>query len=195
MVNLREAGPDAWPDVAAVMGERGDPSRCFCQYFRLRGRGWNEASPDSNRKSLHSQVRDDERPPGVLAYDGSTPVGWCAVAPRTAYARVVASPNWRSDEPDAWVITCFVVPVGHRRQGVARDLVGGAVDLARSYGATVVEGCAVDTTTAGRTPSADLYRGPLSVFVAAGFTEVRRTSPQWVLVRRQLQLGDQVLGR
>ncbi|MER7248260.1 GNAT family N-acetyltransferase [Kribbella sp. NPDC000426] len=184
MVTLRPAAPDSWPDVAAVMGERGDPSRCFCQYFRLRGKAWSDNPPAANRALLETQVVDGERPPGVLAYDGGTPVGWCAVAPRTAYPRVVASPNWRTDHPDAWVITCFVVPVGHRRQGVAAELVYGAVELAGSYGATVVEACAVDTGVAGRVPSADLYRGPLSVYLSAGFTEVSRTSPQWVLVRR-----------
>ena len=186
MLEVRPAGPDSWDDVATVMGERGDPARCFCQYFRLRGRQWSDATPDSHRKALRSQVSDAEQPPGVLAYDGTTPVGWCAVAPRTSYPRVVASPNWRTDRPDAWVITCFVVPVGHRRQGLARQLAHGAVDLAGSYGATVIEGCAVDTSTTNRVPSSDLYRGPLSVFLDAGFTEVSRTSPQWVLVRRTL---------
>lgn len=187
MVNLRPAGPDTWPDVAAVMGERGDPSRCFCQYFRLRGKAWSDSSPAANREGLEQQVRTAEQPPGVLAYDGSTPIGWCAVAPRTAYPRVLASPNWRTDHPHAWVITCFVVPVGHRRQGVAAELVYGAVDLARSYGASTVEACAVDTATTGRISSADLYRGPLSVYLSAGFTEVSRTSPQWVLVRSAVQ--------
>ncbi|HET6986596.1 MAG TPA: GNAT family N-acetyltransferase [Kribbella sp.] len=186
MVNLRPAGPDSWPDVAAVMGERGDPSRCFCQYFRLRGRQWSDATTDSNRHALRSQVCDAEQPPGILAYDGTTPIGWCAVAPRTAYPRVVASPNWRTDEPDAWVITCFVVPVGHRRKGVAGELALGAVEFARSYGAPVVEACAVDTTTEARVPSANLYRGPLSTYLSTGFTEISRTSPQWVLVRKLL---------
>jgi len=184
MVNVRPAGPDSWPDVATVMGERGDPSRCFCQYFRLRGKTWSGSSPADNREGLQAQVRDGELPPGVVAYDGDAPVGWCAVGPRTSYPRVVASPNWRTDHLDGWVITCFVVPVGHRRKGVAGELVRGALDLARSYGAPSVEACAVDTTTAGRIPSADLYRGPLSVYLDAGFTEVSRTSPQWVLVRR-----------
>ncbi|TCC20342.1 hypothetical protein [Kribbella speibonae] len=133
MVNVRPAGPDAWSDVQAVMGERGDPSRCFCQYFRLRGKAWSASSPENNRAGLKSQVCDGERAPGVLAYDGSAQVGWCAVGPRTSYPRV--------------------------------------------------EACAVDTAVAGRIPSADLYRGPLSVYLDAGFTEVSRTSPQWVLVR------------
>ncbi|TWD79355.1 acetyltransferase (GNAT) family protein [Kribbella amoyensis] len=177
--------PERWADVRTVMGERGDPSRCFCQYFRLRGKAWNSATPENNRDALRDQVHGDERAPGVLATapDG-TPVGWCAVAPRAAYPRVLASPNWRGGDPEAWVITCFVVPVPHRRQGVAAHLVEGAVDFARDQGATVVEACAVDTARAGRVPSADLYRGPLSIYLDAGFEEIARTSPQWVLVRR-----------
>ncbi|WP_433162183.1 GNAT family N-acetyltransferase [Kribbella sp. CA-247076] len=186
MVEVRAAGPDAWADVAAVMGERGDPARCFCQYFRLRGQQWDAATRDTNRRDLRNQVRKDDVPPGVLAYDGRTPVGWCAVGPRSSYPRVVASPNWRTDHKDAWVITCFVVPVGHRRQGLAGELALGAVEFARSQGAAVVEGCAVDISTASRTSSADLYRGPLSVFLTAGFAEISRTNDRWVLVRKHL---------
>ncbi|MEV0288426.1 MULTISPECIES: GNAT family N-acetyltransferase [unclassified Kribbella] len=186
MVDVRAAGPDSWPDVATVMGERGDPARCFCQYFRLRGQQWNAATQRSNRSALREQVCHGDVPPGVLAYDDGAPVGWCAVAPRTAYPRVVASPNWRTDQPDAWVITCFVVPVGHRRQGIAGELALGAADFAQSYGASVVEACAVDVDEVDRTSSADLYRGPLTVFLDAGFTEVSRTSERWVLVRKSL---------
>jgi predicted GNAT family acetyltransferase len=181
------ATPGRWDEVNAVMGERGDPSRCSCQYFRLRGKQWNDATAKANRAALRDQVCSGDLPPGVLAFDpDGTPVGWCAVAPRSAYPRVVASPNWRGATADAWIITCFVVPVPHRRQGVAGDLILGALDFARSHGATVVEGCAVDVPAAGRVPSADLYRGPLSVFLAADFKEIARTSPKWVLVRRTL---------
>lgn len=187
-IEVRPATPDRWDDVRAVMGERGDPSRCFCQYFRLRGKAWDTATPASNRDALRDQVRRGDRPPGVLATtsDG-TPVGWCAVAPRAEYPRVVASPNWRGGDPDAWVITCFVVPVPHRRQGLAAHLLEGALDFARSQGAEAVEACAVDLTHAGRVPSAGLYRGPLSLYLSADFEELGRTSPQWVLVRRSLR--------
>ncbi|MFI7062168.1 GNAT family N-acetyltransferase [Kribbella sp. NPDC050124] len=186
MVDVRAAGPDSWQDVAGVMGERGDPARCFCQYFRLRGKQWNSATQTSNRSDLREQVCHSDIPPGVLAYDDGAPVGWCAVAPRTAYPRVIASPNWRTDQPDAWVITCFVVPVGHRRQGIAGDLALGAAAFAQSYGASHVEACAVDVDKVDRTSSADLYRGPLTVFLSAGFTEINRTSERWVLVRKNL---------
>ncbi|MEV8374634.1 GNAT family N-acetyltransferase [Kribbella sp. NPDC056861] len=184
-LQVSPATPDRWPDVATVMGDRGDPSRCSCQYFRLRGKQWSDASPAANRLALEEQVAAGP-PPGVLATDAGTPVGWCAVAPRSAYPRVLASPNWRGGDPDAWVVTCFVVPVGHRRQGMAGELLQGAVDFARDQGAAVLEACAVDTAQAGKVPSADLYRGPLSVYLDAGFKELSRTSPQWVLVRKTL---------
>ena len=184
-LEVRPATPDRWDDVVAVMGERGDPARCQCQYFRLRGRQWNQATPATNHDALRDQVCSGDLPPGVLATDDTgTPVGWCAVAPRSAYPRVVASPNWRGGDAEAWVVTCFVVPVGHRRQGIAGELLLGAVDFARSQGAAAVEGCAVDLDAAGKVASADLYRGPLSVFLAAGFEELSRTSPTWVLVRK-----------
>jgi GNAT superfamily N-acetyltransferase len=186
-LDVRPATADRWDDVVKVMGERGDPSRCFCQYFRLRGKEWSEADSSSHRSALRDQVRSD-RAPGVLATDASgTPIGWCAVAPRAAYPRVVASSNWRGGDPDAWAVTCFVVLVGHRRQGVTGELLEGAISFARDQGARTLEACAVDTAQAGKVPAANLYRGPLSTYLAAGFKELSRTSPSWVLVRRSLR--------
>lgn len=183
-IEVLPATTSRWADVVEVMGTRGDPSRCWCQYFRLRGKEWSGSSPDANREALRCQVGEGNLPPGVVGYVDGEPAGWCATAPRAAYARVLASPNWRSDAGDAWTVTCFVVRTGRRRNGLARHLLSGAVDLATSNGATTVEGNAVDATT--RMSSADLYRGPLSVFLAEGFSVVRRNSPAWIQVRKDL---------
>jgi GNAT superfamily N-acetyltransferase len=186
-LDVQPATADRWNDVLTVMGDRGDPSRCLCQYFRLRGKQWSETSTEAKRDALHAQVRS-RLAPGVLGYDTGTPVGWCAVAPKSSYPRVMASKNWQtdSDAEAIWAVTCFVVPVGHRRQGVAVELLAGAVAFASAQGATAVEGCAVDLSEAGKISSADLYRGPLSTFVAGGFKVVRRNSPAFVLVRKEL---------
>jgi ribosomal protein S18 acetylase RimI-like enzyme len=185
-IEVTPATADRWYDVRTVMGVRGDPSRCWCQYFRLRGRDWSDAPPETHRDALHAQLSGPV-PPGVLAYDDGEPAGWCAAAPRTAYPRVLASPNWQSDaDPGTWVVTCFVVRTGYRRHGIAGTLLGGAIDLASAHGATAIEGCAVDTAASGHTASADLYRGPLTVFLDHGFHVVRRSSPAWILVRRHV---------
>ncbi len=84
------------------------------------------------------------------------------------------------------MVTCFVVPVGHRRQGVTGELLADAVEFARAQGAAVLEACAVDIAQTGKLSAADLYRGPLSVYLDGGFKELSRTSPRWVLVSRSL---------
>lgn len=172
------------------MGSRGDPSRCWCQFFRLRGKAWEGATRSSNRAALREQV-DLAPPPGVLAYVDDEPVGWCAVGPFDAYPRLAASPSSRAERTDAeragsWSVTCFVVRVGHRRQGLGSVLLEAAVDLAGTHGAAVVEGYPVDVAARATTSSAELYHGTLSLFVAHGFTEVARPSPGRALVRRRL---------
>jgi hypothetical protein len=119
-------------------------------------------------------------------------VGWCAVAPRPAYTRLARSevlhdtpPDERGDT-DIWSVTCFVVRVGHRRSGVAAALLDGAVRLAREGGARIVEGYPVDVPAKVRVSSSELYHGPLSTFLAAGFREVRRPRPTRSVVRRDL---------
>src|SRR6185503_6366863 len=110
--------------------------------------------------------------PGVLAYEGDEPVGWCAVEQRTAYRRILNShliteSDEELDAGDVWFVSCFVVRVGHRRKGVAGALLEGAVAHAREHGARVIE--AFPVVAGPDTSSADLYHGPLSAFEAAGF--------------------------
>jgi GNAT superfamily N-acetyltransferase len=186
VIAIHDATPDRWPDVVTVMGTRGDPSRCWCQFFRIAGAGWDRATAPAMRDALHGQVRGDV-PPGVLAFRDDEPVGWCAVAPRGSYARLGRSTVAQAtdDGPGVWAVTCFVVRVGHRRKGVASALLAGALDLAGRHGATVVEGYPVDAA-ARKASSAELYHGPLSVFLDAGFAEVARPSAARAVVRLTL---------
>jgi len=179
------AVPEApWDDVRAVFGTRGDPARCWCQYFKVDAVTWKAQDVAGFERALCDQI-DDARTssgagPGVLAYDGETPVGWAAVEPRPAYRRIVDG-----DDPAVWAVTCFVVRVGHRRKGVATALLEAAIDQARAGGARVVEG--FPTVATPGTSSAELYRGPLSVFEAAGFEVVERPSSRRAVVRLALR--------
>jgi GNAT superfamily N-acetyltransferase len=204
------ATPQRWDDVATVMATRGDPSRCWCQYFKLRGKAWETTRVGERRKALRRQVEAEPVPPGVLAYAGQQPVGWCAVAPKPAYPRLLASrlagtatgsgtstdtgPDIGPDAgPDTgsgsgsgdstWAVTCFVVVTAWRRRGVASALLGGAVDLARSHGAAAVEGYPVDPAVRESVSASALYRGTVSLFAGAGFVEVERPRPDRAVVR------------
>jgi GNAT superfamily N-acetyltransferase len=187
MTTIRHATADRWPDLEALMGERGDPSRCWCQYYRS-DEPYRHGARTENRDAMQQQVTRSVVPHGVLGYDDDgRPVGWCAVAPRGDYPRLtrMRAAKATSDEDGLWSVTCFVVRVGHRRQGLAGELLAGAVDLARRNGARVIEGYPVDPSVRP-CGSSGLYPGPLSLYLGAGFSEVARTSPSRSIVRLTL---------
>lgn len=187
MVSLADATADRWDDLVAVMGTRGDPSRCWCQWFRHDRPGFHATSAAQRRAALRDQTAEAVPPGGLVYDDAGAPAGWCAVAPRAAYQRLA---RYRAAGPegddDVWSVTCFVVRVGARRRGLAEVLLDGALDLARRGGASVVEAYPLDTSVRA-TSAAELYHGPLSVFLRAGFREIgARTSPARPVVRLML---------
>ncbi|MBB6036738.1 GNAT family N-acetyltransferase [Phytomonospora endophytica] len=185
-VRVEPAVAGLWPDVVTVMGTRGDPASCWCQFFRLRGQAWHDATKAENKAALCEQVESSPTPPGVLAYRDDEPVGWCAVGPKRDQPRLLASRLSAGEVAGIWSVTCFVVKVGHRRQGIAGALLTGAIALARAQKATTVEAYAVDASVRTSVSAAELFHGPLTLFTEAGFTEVARPSPTRAVVRLDL---------
>lgn len=112
-------------------------------------------------------------------------IAWVAVAPRTAYKRLVRSRVAKPvDDRPAWSIVCLYVVKGHRGQGITVELIEGAVDWARRNGAEVVEGYPIDSER--RLQSAFAWWGFASAFEKAGFAEVARRTPTRPLMRREL---------
>jgi GNAT superfamily N-acetyltransferase len=185
------ATAERWPDVVTLLGSA-DERGCWCQSWRGSARRSAPGVPAGNRDRLEEQVRSGSFAPGVIAYLDGTPVGWCGLGPRAAMPRLVNSRTvpW-VDDAATWSIGCFVVRTGHRRRGVARALLDGAVAYARSQGAPCVEAYPIDPG-GGRVSTAFGYTGFTSMFEAAGFRRVLVTKahsaglPRW-LVRRDLE--------
>ena len=176
-----------WEDVRTVFGTRGDPATCWCQYFKVSPEVWKEGDVPAFERALCEQAAAPDPGPGMLAYLGDVPVGWCAIEPRTSYSRILNSNIVKeSREPlesgDVWSVTCFVVRVGYRRRGVGAALLDGAVEHAKAHGARVIEAYPVDPRVK-KTSASDLYHGPLPTFEAAGFETVARPSETRALVQ------------
>jgi GNAT superfamily N-acetyltransferase len=196
-VEIRPASDEIWDDVTRVFGTRGDPARCWCQWFRLRNDAWRTVTTTSNREALKEQVQDASSgatpAPGLVAYLHDEPVGWVALAPRRAYPRVLASNVLRAarksgvagedDDPAVWAITCFVVRTGFRRRGIAGYLLEAAVEFARDQGADIIEGYPVDVASKTGVSSSELYHGTLSLFRRNGFHEIARSGAARPVVR------------
>lgn len=110
------------------------------------------------------------------------------MAPRADYPRLATyrMASATANEDGLWSVTCFIVRVGQRRKGLAEVLLDGAVDLARRHGARAVEAYPLDLTVRAAS-SAELFHGPLSVFLELGFREVgARAAPARPVVRLTL---------
>jgi GNAT superfamily N-acetyltransferase len=195
-VRVAPATAERWADLEIVFGTRGDPARCWCQWFFAGA----EVAPGSvaaaNRAALQVQVAQGAQGagPGILAYLDGAPAGWVALGPRPRYTRLAGSPMLRGggggepfSDPAVWSVTCFVVKVGARRRGVATALVAGAIDHARRSGAAVLEAYPVDLRERPGIAAASLYHGVLSMFLDAGFTETARPLPGRAVVRLALR--------
>ena len=188
-MRVAPATAETWPDLERVFGQRGDPAGCWCQWFKITGAEYRASSRAEVRERLHEQT-SAEPSAGVLAWADDEPVGWSAVEPYSAYPGLARSPitKRRDGDPvtDLWAVTCFVVRLEHRRRGVARALLRGAVDHARSGGARVVEGYPVDPSVRPSLTAAERYHGTVSLFESGGFSIVRRPSATRAIMRLDL---------
>jgi GNAT superfamily N-acetyltransferase len=182
--------PDRWDDLVTVFDRPGDPKGCWCMFWRVRGREFERRWGRGNREDFR-RVVDDGPPPGLLAYRDDVPVGWCAVAPRELYPRILRSRVLRpvDDAPACWAVVCFYVVRGERRGGVAAALLEAAVAFAATHGAAAVEGYPKDTEGA-RKGANELFVGSRSMFAEAGFEEVARNSPTRPIMRRRVGGGQ-----
>ncbi len=162
-------------DVRAILGpKRPDANVCWCLSYRMLSSKENRELRGTARAERVRQLTREDPPPGVLAYDGDTVVGWAAVHPRadTSFAKNRKIPH--VDDLDVWSVWCIRVRPGHRGKGISHDLLAGAVDMARSYGAPAIEGYPVDN--GGRKVDLTMaYVGTRRLFEAAGFRKVADT--------------------
>lgn len=180
---FRPATADRWDDLAALFGDRGACGNCWCMFWRRTRKEWTQGKTGGNRRALRRLVARGVEP-GVLAYAESTPVGWCAIAPRSEYSSLARSRVLAPlDELAVWSISCLFVRREERRQGLSSALIAAAARHAFEQGAPCVEAYPVEPRK-GSEPPPFLWTGTLSAYLRAGFSEVARRSPTRPIVRR-----------
>ncbi|MGP3535074.1 GNAT family N-acetyltransferase [Microbacterium sp. RD1] len=162
-------------DVAAVVGSKNPASNvCFCLSYRI-GSKENVSLRGPARAARVAELCAQDPPPGVLAYDADEPVGWAALHPRAATSFAKNRKIPRIDDLDVWLLWCFRVRPGHRKQGIMHALIAGAVDYARERGVPAIEGYPVDNAGA-KVDLTMAYVGTRRLFESAGFTKAADTT-------------------
>ncbi|TCR69836.1 GNAT family N-acetyltransferase [Bosea sp. BK604] len=182
--------PERWPDLEDLFGPKGACYGCWCNHFRMPQKQRMPLLGEGARLLFEERVRKGP-PPGVIAYDGETCVGWLQVGPRRDVSEwnnprraSTPLPDAPAEDPRNWAASCFFVRKQWRGQRVTAALLDGAIDFARASGARLLEAAAMDHEL--KRSSEGLYVGPERIFLRAGFSEVARQKPGRPLMRLAL---------
>jgi GNAT superfamily N-acetyltransferase len=151
-------------------------AKCYCHYYQVpRAIDWPSLPGAANRVAMRSRIEVGEME-GFLAYERDAVVGWMNAQPRHklrhCFDRMRIAPTELScGDFEAAAIVCFAVAPEHRRRGIAHTLLAGGLAAFAARGIKVVD--AFPFKAGDSEASTDHYHGPLSMFLAAGFTILR----------------------
>jgi GNAT superfamily N-acetyltransferase len=186
-VDIFPVTAERWNDLETLFGPKGAYSGCWCMFWRLKRTDFNKMSGEG-RKAMLKDTTFRNEVPGVLAYIGDQPIGWCSVGPRESFIALENSRILkRLDDTPVWSIVCFYVAKAFRKKGMMLELVRGAVGYAGQEGARVIEAYPIDMQThqlAGKKLTGySGYMGIASIFRAAGFVRVADASETQLIMR------------
>lgn len=184
-LSFRPATAEQWADLEELFGERGACGGCWCMFWRVPRKQYERDKGAGNKRAFKKIVTSN-RKPGVIAYYGKEPIGWCAIAPRDEYVGLERSRILMPvDEKPVWSVSCLFIKKPYRRKGFSGQLLRAAVEFAASQGATTIEGYPVEPSM-DKMPDPFLWHGVPSAFKAAGFKEVLRRSKSRPIMRFEI---------
>jgi GNAT superfamily N-acetyltransferase len=179
---IRPVTPELWPALEDLFGNKGACNGCWCMYWRI-GSAYTKRRRKENKNAFRKIVKRGP-PPGLLAFKGGVPVGWCQLTPRDALPWLDRSRRCkRVDDVPVWVLSCFYVRNGYRKQGIASALIAAAVKAARRAKAPALEAYPRD---AHHDPGYS-FTGYVSTFARAGFKTIACHVPARPIMRHDLR--------
>lgn len=185
--------PELWPEFEDLFGKQGACYGCWCTHFRMAPAARRESSRERNKDHIKARIGAGP-PPGLLAFEDGSAVGWMQIGPRADV------PEWNNkgrgsapidaadaSDPAVWAISCFFIRAKARGRGITHRLVEGGVDFARRNGARLVEACPIDLSRDSR--SIGLFVGSSQVFEKAGFERLVERKAGRPLMRLVLEPG------
>lgn len=174
-----------WQQLENLFGERGACGGCWCMFWRIRRKLFNEQKGDGNKQALRAIV-DSGEIPGIISFLNEQPIGWCSIGPRDQFPVLNNSKILRKvDAQPVWSLVCLFIDKKYRKQGLSAQIISAAVEFAGQQGAKVVEAYPVDPIK-GKMPDLFAWTGFAPAFKQAGFEEVIRRSETRPIMRYYL---------
>src|SRR5437867_8950890 len=178
----RELGGETWPDFARVVEKHnGVWGGCWCTAFHLRRSEEKEWA--GKHKTLKEKLVRTNRSHAALVYDGSDVVGWCQFGPPLELPGRMSGYGKLDLAPPDWRITCLFVDRDHRRVGVSKTALQGALRIIAGKGGGTVDGYPIDTR--GKPYSSSfLWGGTESMFAQLGFQKLGNLGSSKQIMRK-----------
>lgn len=137
----------------------------------------------SHRAVKEDRVRTGHAHAALVFDDDGVAQGWCQYGGPEELSGIKHKRVYEKDPPPTpdWRITCIFVDKHHRRQGIARAALEGALDLIAKTGGGLVE--AISEVTAGRDAQGRfLFSATVELFEQYGFTRGRQVGKHaWIV--------------
>ncbi len=187
-VTVEDVTPDRVADYQAFFDRdafRDFPGwqSCYCMetHRTQTDEEWAVRAAADNRRDMSTAIKNGAVT-ALLAYADGKPVGWCNYGETTRLNGVMHRFGLNvAEQQGVGSLACFVIAAPYRNHGVATALLEVALDRLRARGVRIAEAYPVKEMTSAQAN----YRGPLSMYTAAGFEPYRETG-RHLIVRKTL---------
>jgi GNAT superfamily N-acetyltransferase len=182
-VEVRDLMPELAGDYQRffdVDGFRDHPAwaACYCSETNI---GESVARSGRENRTLMTRLIEAGKVTALMAYVDGRPVGWCNYGLTTQLAGVMSKLKLEAADHDGvGSVACFVISPPYRRHGIAELLLEAACERLKARGCRAVE-----AYPRKESDDATSYRGPLGMFLGAGF-EPYRVAGRTQIVRKSL---------
>lgn len=159
---------------------------CYCSYFH--GDTEQTVKSEYDRPTFKRRLVEEGVAHAALVFDGDAAIAWCEYGSPLELPGIYHRTQYDAGEmnPAPWRITCFFVDRDHRRSGVAREALDGALALIAEAGGGEVVSFPNQLEPGARTSSSFLHNGTRAMFEKAGFTFERRIGKNKTVMRKTI---------
>ncbi|MDQ6721696.1 MAG: GNAT family N-acetyltransferase [Candidatus Dormibacteraeota bacterium] len=183
-VEVRDVTPDLLPAYLDFFDHRAFRDyppwqSCYCmETHRTEDEDeWAQRTAGDNRRDMSESIKRG-LVTGLLAFEGGQPIGWCNYGETTRLSGLMHKMGLAaSGHEGVGSVACFVIAAPYRGHGVASALLDAAVERLRARGLRAIEAYPKRSDDSQRTN----YRGPLAMFIRAGFEPYREAGNHLIL--------------
>lgn len=181
-ISIAPMSPDVLDDIRALYSSAPD-GWCWCVAWEVPDwSGWSSRTAEQNR-SLREDLWKNGQFHGYVFYSGDEAIGWCRVGPTAVWPKFCQQTGLQPSDAE-YAFTCFGLKPPHQAKGLLHEYFEKVILDLRNREVRTVFGFP-KRHSAGLS-AGDVWTGPVSVFLKAGFS-VERMTENRVLVKCELE--------